>query len=100
MVDVNVKGVLYGNAATLAVTNPQVFGEITNVSSISGGRRARVRQVPPKVPPCTPAVEGPNRSEKEQKTPQDRDLAGFLGIHRHKPEHIPGARDRTRTGKP
>lgn len=36
MVDVNVKGVLYGNAATLPVTNPQVFGERTNVSSISG----------------------------------------------------------------
>ncbi|RQS62939.1 SDR family NAD(P)-dependent oxidoreductase [Burkholderia sp. Bp8963] len=36
MVDVNVKGVLYGNAATLPVTNPQVFGEITNVPSISG----------------------------------------------------------------
>lgn len=36
MVDVNIKGVLYGVAAVLPVMNRQGFGQIINVSSIGG----------------------------------------------------------------
>ncbi|MCZ2498168.1 SDR family NAD(P)-dependent oxidoreductase [Xylophilus sp. Kf1] len=36
MVDVNIKGVLYGIAAVLPVMNAQGFGHIVNVSSIGG----------------------------------------------------------------
>lgn len=36
MVDVNIKGVLYGVAAVLPVMNAQGFGQIINVSSIGG----------------------------------------------------------------
>ena len=36
MVDVNIKGVLYGIAAVLPVMNRQGFGQIINVSSIGG----------------------------------------------------------------
>lgn len=38
MVDVNVKGVLYGIAAVLPIMNRQGFGQIVNVSSIGGLR--------------------------------------------------------------
>ncbi|PVX81650.1 SDR family oxidoreductase [Paraburkholderia unamae] len=38
MVDVNIKGVLYGVAAVLPVMNRQGFGQIVNVSSIGGLR--------------------------------------------------------------
>ncbi|WP_423763519.1 SDR family oxidoreductase [Burkholderia sp. NLJ2] len=38
MVDVNIKGVLYGIAAALPVMNRQGFGQIVNVSSIGGLR--------------------------------------------------------------
>ena len=36
MVDVNIKGVLYGIAAVLPVMNRQGFGQIINISSIGG----------------------------------------------------------------
>lgn len=36
MVDVNIKGVLYGIAAVLPIMNEQGFGQIINVSSIGG----------------------------------------------------------------
>lgn len=38
MIDVNIKGVLYGIAAALPVMNRQGFGQIINVSSIGGLR--------------------------------------------------------------
>lgn len=38
MIDVNIKGVLYGIAAVLPVMNRQGFGQIINVSSIGGLR--------------------------------------------------------------
>ena len=40
MVDVNIKGVLYGVAAVLPAISAQGFGNIINIASIGSSRRA------------------------------------------------------------
>jgi NADP-dependent 3-hydroxy acid dehydrogenase YdfG len=56
MIDVNIKGVLYGIAAALPIFRKQGFGHFVNPLLQQGIRRYRTsRSIPPRSSPCAPS---------------------------------------------
>ena len=62
MIDVNIKGVLYGIAAALPHMKAQKSGHIINVSSVAGHKvRRAARSTPRRSTPCACISEGLRR---------------------------------------
>jgi NADP-dependent 3-hydroxy acid dehydrogenase YdfG len=56
MIDINIKGVLYGIAAALPVFRKQGFGHFINIASTAGHKTVPTsRFIPPRSSPCAPS---------------------------------------------